>query len=309
MRLHTRDVALVEATWQQYVPSAILHDVDPQRFRFDWHSEELTGMSVIRYELAAQVHCTAEPQDQFLACRVHARDVRMNSSRSDLDPTRPWFTDGPRVDAHWEEGAHVTALAFDREPLEALARRITGDDAMALHVTDLSPSTAAAAEAWDRMFDYVERSIEALDTGDVLLRAELARHAATTTLSSFSTTILNRRSRSPQTAPAPVTVRRALAFIAENAHRPITIDDVAAAVHISTRGLQYAFRRALDVTPAECLRQARLDGAHRELRSGVPTTVAAIARRWGFAHPSRFAAAYREAFGVLPSVTAGKHRR
>ncbi|MCM3778920.1 helix-turn-helix transcriptional regulator [Microbacterium hydrocarbonoxydans] len=309
MRFHSRDVARVEETWQQYVPSAILHDVDPRRFRFDWHSEVLPGMSIVRYDLAARVHSTAEPQDQFLACRVDGAGVRLHSDGADLDPARPWLTDGPRVHAHWDESVRVTALVFDREPLEQLARRITGDDTMALHVTDLSPSTAAAASAWDRMFDYVERSIQELEAGDALLRAELARHAATTTLSTFSTTILSRRSRSPQTAPAPATVRRALAYIAENAHRPITIDDVAAAVHISTRGLQYAFRRALDVTPAECLRQARLDGAHRELRSGVPTTVAAIARRWGFAHPSRFAAAYREAFGVLPSVTAGKHRR
>lgn len=308
MQFRTRDVSLVESTWKQYVPSAVLHDVDPQRFRFDWHSEEFGGVSLVRYDLAAQVRSTAEPHDQFLACRVAGADARIWSDRSDLDPTRPWLSDGPRVHAQWDEGARVTALVFERESLQNLARRISGDDTLSLHVAELTPQNDRASASWIRMFEYLEESAAALDD-DQLVRAELARHAAATTLTTFTTSMDSGRHRPAQTAPAPATVRRALDYIAENAHRPITVDDIAAAVHMSTRGLQYAFRRALDMTPAECLRQARLDGAHRELRSGASSGVAAVARRWGFAHPSRFAVAYRDAFGVLPSVTAGKHRR
>ncbi|MEV4735226.1 helix-turn-helix transcriptional regulator [Microbacterium sp. LMX7-1.2] len=299
----------VEETWRQYVPSATLHDVDPQRFRFEWHSADLDGVSLVRYDLAAQVHSTAEPQAQFLACRVAGSDVRLHSDRHDLDPTRPWITDGPRVHAHWDAGAHVTALVFDRARLERLGRRITGDDTLTLHVTALSSISAQAGATWDRTVAYLEQSVAGLDADDKVLRAELARHAAAVTLSAFATTARDPRARSPQAGPAPALVRRALDFIAENAHRGITVDEVAESVHISTRGLQYAFRRALDRTPAECLRQARLDGAHRELRAGSPKTVAEIARRWGFSHPSRFAAAYRDAFGVSPSVTAAAHRR
>jgi AraC-like DNA-binding protein len=311
MRFRTRDVSRVESTWKQFVPSAVLHDVDPNRFLFDWHSADLGGVNLVRYDLAAEVRSTAEPQDQILVCRVDGRDARVWSDREDLDPSRPWISDGPRVHAHWEQGARVTALVFERDTLTRLARRISGDDRIAVSLDDLSPRTAHAAGAWDRMFAYLEQSAGVLDDAgdDELLRSELARHAAATTLAAFATTSRVARHRPAQSAPAPATVRRALDFIAENAHRPITVDDVAAAVHISTRGLQYAFRRALDTTPAESLRQARLDGAHRDLRSGVPSSVAAVARRWGFSHPSRFAAAYRGAYGVLPSVTAAQHRR
>lgn len=308
MRFSTRDVSRVEETWHRFVPSAVLHDVDPERFRFDWHDVDLGGVTLIRYELAAQVHSTVEPYEQFLACRVTGPDARLHSDRADLDPSRPWITDGPRMHAHWDAGARVTALVFERPVLERLARQITGDDALSLHVTDIAAASAAAGAAWGRAVDYVEQSADALDPHDTLLRAELARHVASVTLSSFVTTAHRGRHRSPQIGPATTTVRRALDFIAENAHRPITVDDVAAAVHISTRGLQYAFRRSLDRTPAECLRQARLDGAHRELRSGSASTIAAVARRWGFSHPSRFAAAYRNAFGVAPSVTVGARR-
>lgn len=309
MQFRTRDVTRVESTWKQFVPSAVLHDVDPERFYFDWQSADLGGVTLVRYDLAAEVRSTAEPEDQFLACRVDGPDAEVWSDRSELDPDHPWLSDGPRVHARWDRGARVTALIFDRTSLQRLAQQISGDDVASLHVTDLAPRSAHAAAGWNRMFAYLEQSVASLGDGDDLIRSELARHAAATTLSSFSTSGQLQRHRPAQSGPAPATVRRALDFIAENAHRPITVDDIASAVHISTRGLQYAFRRALDTTPAECLRRARLDGAHRDLRSGAPVTVAAVARRWGFSHPSRFAVAYRESFGVLPSVTVATHRR
>jgi AraC-like DNA-binding protein len=53
------------------------------------------------------------------------------------------------------------------------------------------------------------------------------------------------------------------------------------------------------------LRRVRLEGAHRDLQkaSPGPESVTAIAYRWGFSSPSRFAAYYRGAYGVLPSHT------
>jgi transcriptional regulator GlxA family with amidase domain len=54
------------------------------------------------------------------------------------------------------------------------------------------------------------------------------------------------------------------------------------------------------------VRRVRLECAHRELQAADPTTgdtVAAIAARWGFVKPGRFAAAYRAAHGAAPSRT------
>ncbi|MBQ0855560.1 AraC family transcriptional regulator [Streptomyces sp. BH-SS-21] len=101
-----------------------------------------------------------------------------------------------------------------------------------------------------------------------------------------------------------LTLRRALAYIDDHAQEPITIADIAAAAHVTVRALQYAFRRHLDSTPTAHLRWVRLAHAHRDLRAADPgtgITVTSIAARWGFHQPSRFAAAYRAAYGVLPS--------
>jgi AraC-like DNA-binding protein len=301
MQFTSTDVEQVEATWQQFVPSSTLQNADPSRFRFDWRSANLDSATLVDYRLAAQVHSRAEPHDQMLVCRVDAPDARVWSARHTLDARSPWISDGARVEAKWDRSARVRALIFDRADAEARARQITGDDRLELRATGLVPHSPEDAQRWERAFAYIDQLLETPDT-DHLLAAELERHALMMTLSAFPTTFSDALRRPAQRAGAPASVRRALTYIDENAHRAITIDDVAAAAFISTRGLQYAFRRALDITPAEALRRARLEGARRDLRGGNGPSVGEIARRWGFSNSTRFTAAYREAFGALPSL-------
>lgn len=301
MQFSSADVEQVESTWRQFVPSASLQNADPRSFRFDWRSEELEGATLIDYRLAAQVHSRAEPEDQLLVCRVDARDARVWSGRENLDAHAAWISDGPAVEARWDRAAQVRAFVFDRRAAEARARQITGDDGRELRTTGLRAHSPEDARRWEQMFAYIDQLL-ATSGGDPLLLAELERHALTMTLSAFPTTFSDSLRRPAQRAGAPAVVRRALAFIDENAHLAITIDDVAAAAFISTRGLQYAFRRALDITPADALRRARLDGARRDLRSGGARSVGEVARRWGFSNSSRFTSAYRDAFGAPPSL-------
>src|SRR6478672_7521453 len=103
----------------------------------------------------------------------------------------------------------------------------------------------------------------------------------------------------------PPMLRNAVAFIQENADADIGLDDIAAAVNVSPRSVQYAFRRNLGTTPLEYLRRVRLDRAHRDLKAADPArdTVTAIAGRWGFSHAGRFSLAYKAAFGTAPSDT------
>ncbi|WP_160148771.1 helix-turn-helix domain-containing protein [Amycolatopsis alkalitolerans] len=90
--------------------------------------------------------------------------------------------------------------------------------------------------------------------------------------------------------------------------RPESAHDLASlarATHVSARSLQKAYRRELDTSVVEYVRGARLQHARRELLSAQPdtATVAAVAYRWGFAHPGRFSIWYRQRFGESPSQT------
>ncbi|MFE1271098.1 helix-turn-helix transcriptional regulator [Streptomyces sp. NPDC058758] len=141
---------------------------------------------------------------------------------------------------------------------------------------------------------------------------EAARHLAAVVLTALPSTVLD-------DGPAPLdgrdahsdTLRRAMAFIQENAHRDIGLADIAAAVPVTPRAVQYAFARHAGTTPLAHLRRVRLARAHEELRAAdaATTVVAAVAARWGFAHPGRFAAAHRREYGTSPSEVLRGGRR
>jgi transcriptional regulator GlxA family with amidase domain len=113
------------------------------------------------------------------------------------------------------------------------------------------------------------------------------------------------RNAADTSAAQPQTLRRAIAFIHGNAHRDIGVSDIAAAIGVTPRSVQYTFRRHLGTTPLEYLRRVRLDRAHRDLQAADPAvhTVMEIAGRWRFGHPGRFSMVYKQAFGTQPSAT------
>ena len=139
-----------------------------------------------------------------------------------------------------------------------------------------------------------------------IMAHEMTRLAAAALLETFpNTTMTAGYIPGPGRVP-PATVRRAAAFIDDHAGQPVTMPEVAAAAGVTARALQYAFRSHYDTTPTGYLRRVRLERAHRQLQAADPATgatVGEIARRWGWASPANFAAAYRKHFGVSPSHT------
>ncbi|MFF3013829.1 helix-turn-helix domain-containing protein [Streptomyces sp. NPDC057939] len=104
------------------------------------------------------------------------------------------------------------------------------------------------------------------------------------------------------------TWQRAARFIEDNAHRAIGIAEIAAAAQVSARAVQYAFVRHAGMTPMSYLRQVRLAHAHVDLLGADPhlATVGQIASKWGFSNAGRFAAFYRDAYGLSPCGTLRK---
>jgi AraC-like DNA-binding protein len=305
LTLASRDVSDVEETWRRFVPSAALQRVDPRTFGFSWTSAALPGLSVVQYRLTASVQSVVEPDDQLMACRVASRGGWVGSRRGDLNAGLPWLAlDGP-TKARWQDRADVRAFVFDRAVAEEDARRLTGDDRFSLGAGGIGPHPVDRhlAAHWERVFRHVASTLFAPGPSSAMIEAEIRRHALHTTLAVFSPAFGLALERSAQRRAAPRSVRRAIGYIEAHAHEAITIDDMASAADISARGLQYAFRRALDQTPMEYLRRERLAGAHAELQQDAPPTVSEVARRWGFASASRFAKHYREVYGRSPRQT------
>lgn len=107
---------------------------------------------------------------------------------------------------------------------------------------------------------------------------------------------------------SPRQIRKAQEFARANAGLPITVADMARAGGVSVRALQTNFRQFLHTTPMAYLRQIRLEGVHRDLKIANPTTtVAEVARRWGFLQLGRFSYEYRAMFGQLPSADLARN--
>ena len=71
-----------------------------------------------------------------------------------------------------------------------------------------------------------------------------------------------------------------------------------------------AFLRQLGVAPLLHLRQLRLEAAAAALveEATIGTTIADVARRFGYANSGRFSTHYRDEYGESPSASIGRIR-
>lgn len=164
---------------------------------------------------------------------------------------------------------------------------------------------AGGAQLWRKATRFVDNILASPGAAEPLLIGAAARLLVATALTVFPNTAATAATPRDGHDAHSATVHRAVTFIHEHAREDITIADIAAAAHVTARAVQMAFRRHLDTTPTEYLGRVRLEYAHRELAAADPAkeSITAVAYRWGFASPSRFAARYRAAYGALPSQT------
>jgi len=164
---------------------------------------------------------------------------------------------------------------------------------------------AAAAALFSKTARFVSTSVlDDPERATPLVIGAAGRLLASAALAAFANTVSCDDALEPRDA-APITLRRAIDFIEANAHNDIGIVDIAESIYLTPRSVQYIFRRHLDTTPTDFLRNVRLARAREDLRAADRsiTTVAAVAARWGFAHTGRFAVQYRHTFGESPHET------
>jgi AraC-like DNA-binding protein len=193
----------------------------------------------------------------------------------------------------------LIALSVDRAQFSRAALMLTGSDPVTLPTRSAAPQSAELQAYWLAVCRHVYHDIS---QNPEALANPLVRDSAFRTL--VSAAVAAFQLQDARAATLPRSIRRATAFIDANAGSSLSVDDVAREARMSLRGLQYAFRRELGVTPMAYLRKVRLQRARADLvRGDRGETVGAIAKRWGYANAARFAAAYRQAFGEPPGAT------
>ena len=94
-------------------------------------------------------------------------------------------------------------------------------------------------------------------------------------------------------------LRKALAYINENLYTIADVEEVAAALYVSSSYLFRLFRTSLHQTPKKYIREKRLLAAQRKIRRGVNPTVAC--KECGFKEYATFFRSYCGFFGHAPS--------
>lgn len=191
--------------------------------------------------------------------------------------------------------------------LQEIADTVYGLEHTPVAFASSRPTSPALGHYWSGLARWAADAAVSAHLEEPLVRTDLTRRLAVGMLECFPLTG-DRELRSLSMAAQARRYRIAVAFLDDNAQLPITVEDAARAVNATTTALVRAFRahHPLGLTPGQYLRRVRLAGAHGDLVAGDPTTgdtVTAIAARWGFPHPGRFAAAYRDAYGVTPRRT------
>ena len=119
-------------------------------------------------------------------------------------------------------------------------------------------ATATSAASWHRTLDFAETTFAAEDAVPHSPTVMAAAHAlAAATLECFPSNLAGPASADNDGA-TPAALSRALSFVQDHADSDIGVNDIAAAVHLTPRAVQYLFRRRLDTTPTEYVRSVRL---------------------------------------------------
>ena len=118
--------------------------------------------------------------------------------------------------------------------------------------------------------------------------------------------LITRMSTDVLAIPHPAVVK-ALRFITESFGKPIVLEDIADYIGMSKRGMERAFLKHLNRSPADELRRLRLDHA-KKLLTETDLKIDAIAQACGYSNSSNLSFAFNRDTHMSPRAYRKTHR-
>ncbi|MDY0248613.1 MAG: AraC family transcriptional regulator [Pseudomonas sp.] len=199
-------------------------------------------------------------------------------------------------------------IRIDHSLLENTCQQILGRTLRdKLELDAVMPLNTPAGIRWLGMVSWIYDYLSEVENLSPLMASQIESNIVMMLLSNqphnYSAELL-----SDTPSLAPFFIKRVELYIEENAHEPISINDMAEYAGVSSRSLFTSFRRYRNTSPMRYLKEVRLRYVHEELQRAVlgSETVTAVAFRWGFSHLGHFTTDYKRRFGESPSETLAR---
>lgn len=292
------------------------HRLEPLRDGSDFSLDLVAGrlgplsMGLIRHGCECTATLAANDLTYSIAVSLRGSlEVRAGKAEVASGPTSGVIA-GPTADVRVRGWAkpddRAFLLAFDRHVLEAEVRQATGRAVNGpLHIDPkLDLRTGRGAEWWE----LAKTLVMSLDEpSDLVFNPLMAAPLTSALIAGFLTSTDHRYRELLELHARPThhtAIQRAVTYIHDHAHEPLTISILAALINVSPQTFRRDFRSQVGTNPYAYIWQVRMDRAHTELLMGTPsdTTVARVARRWGFA-VAEFKTEYQLRFGKAAADT------
>lgn len=276
---------------------------------------QIEGVSLIYHRHGASVRVRPQPLRDFFLLQIPIRgeayvkvdqqEIYCNSRQAVMiSPTSG-------VGMRFGQGCEQLIVRVERTDLERhLEQQLGRPIASPLQFAPAVSLTTTGAREIGSLLQFMTISLTA---NEGLGRSPMARSNMASLLMSGLLSCLDHNYRDELARSSgrlrPTYIAKAQAYMKEHLRKPISPEDIAAAVHVSTRALFAGFKTYLNTTPMRYLKDLRLEMVRQTLIKYEPeeASVTAIAMDYGFEHLGHFCAAYQKKFGELPRKTLRKY--
>ncbi|MEP6548355.1 MAG: AraC family transcriptional regulator [Gammaproteobacteria bacterium] len=275
---------------------------------------QLEGISLIYHRHGASVRVRPQPfRDFFLLQIPICGEAYVKVDQQEIcccAKQAVMISPDAGVDMRFGQGCEQLIVRVERIDLERyLEHQLGRPMTVPLQFSPAVPLTTPGAKEIGSLLQFMMISLTDSEGigGSPFARRNMASLLLTGLLSCLDHNYRDQLVRGPGRL-RPAYIAKAQAYMKANIRRPIAPEDVAAAVHVSTRALFAGFKTYLNTTPMRYLKDLRLEMVRRTLIKFDPqeASVTTIAMDHGFEHLGHFCAAYQKKFGEQPRKTLHK---
>jgi len=258
----------------------------------------------------AEVKINPESNEYFFTQTTLAGHTRVSMAGEAVDTdngTTVVVSPTSNYEMNLGQGSSRLIAMFEREALEKqLSKMINAplDQPLMfdLGMSDFNGQRSAWLRSLDFLCDQFSLS-KTIATGESFLA-----HASDLLMTQLLTSQSHNYSEQLHHDPivnSPRHVRRAVAYIEDHIHEPISLAAMAHAIGVTARTLQKGFLKYLECSPSDYIRRLRLSCIHDELSRAneLDTQVGTVLMNYGITSFGHFSKLYKNTYGCTPTET------